>query len=177
MTQTPLPELDRFRVLFDRLVTVTNDWISQTPPDRLEWVPVDNQNVRFGDRVSLVTIKSLYVHVAVGEHHWMRNLKQCREGATIPLPKNPELTAQLMRGDFVGEAMKLHQGNMRILDTFTEDDLRKSIHFSDCTWSTMGFLWAIYAHRAYHLGNIDIYLRQSDTKAPDFFHFHPTMMA
>ena len=41
----------------------------------------------------------------------------------------------------------------------------------------MGFLWAIYAHRAYHLGNIDIYLRQSDTKAPDFFHFNPTMMA
>lgn len=82
-----------------------------------------------------------------------------------------------MRRDFVGEAMKLHQANMRILDTFTEDDLRKRIHFSDCTWSTMGFLWAIYAHRAYHLGNIDIYLRQSDTKAPDFFHFHPTMMA
>lgn len=177
MTQTALPEIDRFRVLFDRLVTVTNDWISQTPQDKLEWVPVDNPNVRFGDRVSRVTIKGLYVHVAVGEHHWLRDLKQCQDGAIISTPRNPDLTARLMCDDFVAEAMKLHRGNMQTLDTFTDDDLRKSICFSDCTWSAMGFLWAIYAHRAYHLGNIDIYLRQSGTRAPDFFNFHPTMMA
>lgn len=89
MTRMPLPELDRFRVLFDRLVTVTNDWISQTPSDRLEWVPVDNPNVRFGDRVSLVTIKSLYVHVAVGEHHWMRDLKQCRKAQPFRYRRTP----------------------------------------------------------------------------------------
>ena len=33
----------------------------------------------------------------------------------------------------------------------------------------MELLWAMYAHRAYHLGNIDIYLRRSDTPAPNFF--------
>lgn len=37
----------------------------------------------------------------------------------------------------------------------------------------MELLWATFAHRAYHLGNIDIYLRQADTLAPNFFHSLP----
>ena len=45
------------------------------------------------------------------------------------------------------------------------------------TWSVMGFLWAAYAHRAFHIGNIDIYLRQADVVAPEFFEFNPAVMA
>jgi hypothetical protein len=33
----------------------------------------------------------------------------------------------------------------------------------------MGFLWGIYSHRSYHLGNIDIFMREADEPAPDFF--------
>ena len=39
------------------------------------------------------------------------------------------------------------------------------------------FLWAAYAHRAFHIGNIDIYLRQADVVAPEFFEFNPATMA
>jgi len=45
------------------------------------------------------------------------------------------------------------------------------------TWSVMGFLWGLFGHRAYHLGNIDIYVRQADTPAPDFYSFNPKQMA
>ena len=38
----------------------------------------------------------------------------------------------------------------------------------------MGLLWVTYAHRAFHLGNIDIYLRQSDIVVPEF---HPVTTA
>ena len=43
--------------------------------------------------------------------------------------------------------------------------------------SGMGLLWGMYSHRAYHLGNIDLYMRQGDMNAPDFFTMEPTMMA
>jgi len=35
----------------------------------------------------------------------------------------------------------------------------------------------MYAHHAYHLGNIDIYLRLASGTAPDFFNFHRQEMA
>lgn len=177
MTNEAGTEFDRFLVLFDHLVEITNDWIARTPEDKLDWVPVDNKNVRFGDRVSLVTIKSLYIHTAVGEHHWIRNLRDCADGAVLPVPKDPDLSAQLSAGDFVARCGNMHRENMQILRDFDERQLKKSVSFVDRQWTVMGFLWAIQAHRAYHLGNIDIYLRQSDTAAPDFFHFHATEMA
>lgn len=90
-------EFDRFVVLFDRLAQATDEWIERTPNDKLDWVPVDNPNVRFGDRISLVTIKSIYIHVAVEEYHRMRFLKDCEEGATVPIPKDPALAARLAK--------------------------------------------------------------------------------
>ncbi|OFZ86121.1 MAG: hypothetical protein A2V78_00260 [Betaproteobacteria bacterium RBG_16_64_18] len=166
-------EFDRFVVLFDRLAQATDAWIEQTPKDKLDWVPVDNPNVRFGDRVSLVTIKSLYTHVAVEEYHRMRFLKDCDDGATVPIPKDPALAARLVNGDLVREAAIAHEEAMTTLRSFTDAQLQKTVRFSGRTWTMMEFLWAMYAHRAYHLGNIDIYLRQSDTPAPNFFNSIP----
>ncbi len=172
-TQTTRAEFDRFVVLLDCLAQATDKWIERTPEDKLNWVPVDNPNVRFGDRVSLVTIKSLYIHVAIEEYHRMRFLKDCEDGALVPNPSDPVLTAKLANGDFVREAAELHEDTMRALRSYTDDQLRKTIRFSERTWTMMEFLWTMYAHRSYHLGNIDIYLRQSDTLAPNFFHALP----
>jgi len=47
--------------------------------------------------------------------------------------------------------------------------LATNIQWVDRDWTVMGFLWGIYSHRSYHLGNIDIYLREADEQAPDFF--------
>lgn len=166
-------EFDRFVVLFDRLAQATDEWIERTPNDKLDWVPVDNPNVRFGDRISLVTIKGIYIHVAVEEYHRMRFLKDCEDGATVPIPKDPALTARLANGNLVREAARLHEDTIKTLRSFTDVQLRKTIRFSDRKWTMMELLWAMYAHRAYHLGNIDIYLRQTDTPAPNFFHSLP----
>lgn len=176
MSKRASTEFDHFLALFDGLVEITDDWIARTPEDKLDWVPVVNKNVRFGDRVSLVTIKSLYIHIAVGEHHWIRSLRDCRDAAILPEPRNPDLSAQLAAGDFVARCASLHGENMKILRGFDAAQLKKRITFAERQWSVMGFLWAVYAHRSYHLGNIDIYLRQSDTAAPDFFRFHATQM-
>ncbi len=173
-SQVSRSDFNRFVVLFDRLVQATDTWIEQTPKDKLDWFPVDNPNVRFGDRVTLVTIKSLYTHVTVEEHHRFNFLKDCEDGATVPMPKDPALTARLVNGDLVREAVVAHEQVMTTLRSFSDAQLQKTVHFSGHAWPMMEFLWVMYAHRAYHLGNIDIYLRQSDTLAPNFFSSIPT---
>jgi uncharacterized damage-inducible protein DinB len=179
MLTTFAEEFRRFNILFDRLVNETNLWIARTPPDRLEWLPVDNGNVRFGDRVSHVTIKSLYIHMAVAEHLSIRRLRDCAPGELLPLPRDPELTSRLANGDFLAEGMQLRVENMRTLRSFDDAVLGKTVRFAgdQTTWSVMGFLWGLFGHRAYHLGNIDIYVRQADTPAPDFYSFNPKQMA
>ena len=66
---------------------------------------------------------------------------------------------------------------MATLDRYVPEFLEKRVSFVGREWSGMGLLWGMYAHRAFHVGNIDIYLRQSDVVGPEFFEFEPVMMA
>ena len=179
MLHTHSTEFPRFLILFDRLVNETNGWIERTPQDRLDWIPIDNGNVRFGDRVSEVTIKSLYIHIIVAEHKMVHDLHGCADSTLIPLPRDPDLAARLRRADLISEGMRIHDETMHRLRSFTDADLAKTVRFAgdDTTWTVMGFLWGMYGHHAYHLGNLDIYLRQADVAAPDFYSFQPKMMA
>jgi hypothetical protein len=99
--------------------------------------------------------------------------------ATFAKTPSIDVTAHLSSGDVVAEAAKLHQEDMSRLRSYDDDVLRKTVRFAgdDTIWSVMGFLWSLYAHRAYHLGNIDIYIRQADVPAPDFYSFQPKEMA
>jgi len=172
-------EFDRFLVLFDRLAEETNIWIERASPDRLDWLPIDNANMRFGDRISRPTIRNLYVHIAVAEHEAIRNLESCAAGALLPLPRNPDLSGALASGDLIAGAMRLHHQNMQTLRGFDVATLEKQVHFAGdhSVWSVMGFLWGLYAHRAYHIGNLDLLLRQADAAAPDFYSFASKEMA
>lgn len=170
-------EFERYLRLHRALYQATNQWVAQTPPDKLDWAPIDNPNVRFGDRVRVVTIRNLHIHVAVEEYVWVHFISQCEEGAVIPLPNRPDVVERLTNGDLVAEVARLHEASEQTLRGLDDQALAKTVRFADRTWTVMGFLWAMYAHRAYHLGNIDMYLRQSDTPAPNFFRFEGEVMA
>lgn len=164
------PELDRFLKLFDALTVSTNNWLAKTPKQKWDWVPFDNPSMKFGDRISTITIRSLFVHTITGEVGWANMLKDCDEGAALKPMPDPELTKQLMASDdLVGESMKLHKANMELFASYDDAQLGKWITWVGRDWTVMGFLWGIYSHRSYHLGNIDLYVREADETAPDFF--------
>lgn len=178
MPQGLSAERDRFLSLFDRLVESTDTWVEVTPADKLDWVPIRQPSVRFGERLSEVTSRNLYIHTIVGEHCWARSLAACDDGATIKPPLDMDLSAELADDDdLVGRARALHKENMALFASYSEEQLGKSIMFNGRSWTVAGLLWGIYAHRAFHLGNIDIHTRQAGVEPPDFFAFPGTVMA
>ena len=173
-------EFDRFLALFDALVASSNDWMTKTPAKKLDWVPFDNPNMKFGDRISTITMRSVYIHTTVGEHLWAKALKDCADGALVKFDSADvaALTKELNAStDLIGDAMKLHADNMALFRSYGDDQLDRNITWSGRRWTVMGFLWAIYSHRSYHLGNIDIFMREADEPAPDFFSNFREVMA
>ncbi|MGE0038079.1 MAG: hypothetical protein AB7S93_20870 [Xanthobacteraceae bacterium] len=174
-------EHHRFLELFDALFVANNKWMEGTPTDKLEWVPVDNPNMKFGDRVSAISIKSLYIHTIVGECEWSRILPACSEGASLSPAQFTEgkvLTDRLDKSlDLLSDAAILHRTNMDRFRAYDQSCLDKKIRWMERDWSVMGFLWGIYSHRSYHLGNIDLLLREADVEAPDFFSNFRQVMA
>jgi uncharacterized damage-inducible protein DinB len=171
-------ERDRFLKLFDSLVLSTNSWMDKTPDDKMDWTPVENPNMKFGDRISTITIKSVYIHTIVGETGWAKMLGECENDAVLKAKPNPELTARLSESkDLIGDTMALHTANMSAYASYDAKRLEQDLTWSGREWTVMGFLWGIYCHRAYHLGNIDIYLREADQPAPDFFSNFPQVLA
>ena len=170
-------EFARFLHLYDQIVLFSEGWLDRMRPEQLDWAPIENPSMKFGDRVSRITVKGLVIHLIVGEAHWVEQLKACAPGATIATPKNPELERALAAGDFRGRALAMHREHMSILRGFDAATLAKPILFSERHWTVMGFCWAMFSHRAFHLGNIDIYLRQSGVVAPDYFRFPAFEMA
>jgi len=173
-------ELERFLALFDGLVVSSNAWMARTPEKKLDWVPFDNPNMKFGDRISTITMRSVYIHTTVGEHLWAKALGHCADGAMLKFdPADVRaLTEKLSAsGDLVADAMKLHEDNLATFRGYGDDQLARRIVWSGRDWTVMGFLWAIYSHRAYHLGNIDIFMREADEVAPDYFSNFRQVMA
>ncbi|TDJ29612.1 MAG: hypothetical protein E2O59_03965 [Gammaproteobacteria bacterium] len=171
-------ELERFCVLFDRLVHLTSAGVSATEDDLRTWQPNPDEGLSIGTRIKTVTIKSLFIHQVVTEHLWIHAAASCEEGASMPKPSDAaELTARLNEGDYLEEASLLHAVNMELLRSFTESTLAKKVEFVGRNWTVMGFLWSMYGHHSYHLGHIDMYWRQSGNPGPDFHRFDPPEMA
>ena len=61
------PELDRFIRLHDGMAAMNRDWLALAPPGSLDWTPSEDPIHRFGDGRTPVTIRNLYIHVAVAE--------------------------------------------------------------------------------------------------------------
>lgn len=164
-------EFNRFMALFDAMVKYSERWISLMAEDKLDWAPIENSSTRFGGRLARITVGGLFAHCALAERNFIARIRESAPGATVPLPNDPAAAARFENANLKETARALHEENLAVLRTFAAEDLAKTLHFVGREWTGMGLLWGMYAHRAFHLGNIDIYLRQSDVVAPEFFEF------
>ena len=140
-------------------------------------VPIQTSAMRFGDRVSRVTIKGLVAHIVVGEAHWAHFLPTCEDGAVMKPPSYSALADEFAKGDFKTLAHRAQKENMALFAGLSAEQLDQARHLGGPHLDGDGLSLGAYAHRAFHIGNMDIYLRQADVVAPEFFEFNPAMMA
>ena len=175
--EIPMPgELDRFIRLHDGMAAMNRRWLDLAPADRLDWVPSDDAIHRFGDGRTPVTIRNLFIHVAVAENVWISALAAASEGDKMPSPSNEVLKNRLAGGNLVAEVDSLHTETLSIVRGLTQADLDKIIVAARRRWVGMEFLWGVHSHRAFHLGHLDLYLHLNDRLTPEFFTFHPDVV-
>jgi len=162
-------ELNRVLELYGNVARATNEWVAAAPADLLDWIPDDGPGSEFIDGRGRLSIRTLYVHLVMGDHVQAPQLSSCKAGATITF-SDPALTERLMASkDLVGDAMKLHEEDMAQFRAITEEQMEKTVYRGRKEWTVASYLWSIYSHRAFHVGNMDIYLRASRIAPPAYY--------
>lgn len=89
-------------------------------------------------------------------------MKDGKSGLAIPKPDNASLLENIADGQELVEKYKeVFAKGFEILKTYTEEDLNKTVSFMGRKYTVMAFLWITFGHHSYHLGQVDMLMRQN----------------
>ncbi len=162
-------ELNRFLDLYGAVARATNEWVAAAPAELLDWIPDDGPDSEFIDGRGRLSIKTFYIHLVVGDHVQAPQLSSCADGATIAFSDQAVTDRLAASGNLVEDAMKLHDEDMAHFRAITDAQMEKTIYRGKTEWTVAAYLWTIYSHRAFHIGNMDIYLRTSHIAPPAYY--------
>ena len=164
-----MTELERFRSLFDQEVLHTFDYLQLIDESQWRGIPRDSEALYLGTRINKITIAALARHLATAESHWISRLPLVPDNGTMPMAeKDPAIEAVKTVPSFIAIYEKRHEENMGRLAALREKDLGKPLVFAGRRYTGMGFLWSVMGHHAYHLGQMDLLMRQQDLEAPEY---------
>ncbi len=164
-----MTEIERFRSLFDQEVLHTFDYLRAIDESQWRGIPRDSEALYLGSRINKITIAALARHLATAEFHWINELPLIPKNGTMPMPeKDPVIEAVRTVPSFIALYEQRHQKNMDRLETLRAEDTGKLLVFAGRRYTGMGLLWSILGHHAYHLGQMDLLMRQQDVEAPEY---------
>ncbi|MBC8084512.1 MAG: DinB family protein [Hymenobacter sp.] len=167
--QTASPELDRFIALHDQQVQQMADFVGTISHEIYAAIPVDSPALFLGSRVKKITIGGLVRHLILAEAHWFAAVKTAADGDTIPLPQNAALLEGVPDGGpLLDKYAATYAVSLERLRSLTAADLTKRIVFVGRQYTVMGFLWTVLGHHGFHLGQLDLLLRQQGIEAPEY---------
>lgn len=164
-----MSELDRFLGLFDQLVEQTLAFAELVDDAGYAAVPVDTPALFLGTRVNKITIGSLVRHLLLAEAHWFDQLRQVAPGGAIPFPDNAAVLEEIPNGaPLLEKYRQSYKVGCAHLEELTEADLAKEVVFAGRRYTAMGFLWTVLGHHSFHLGQIDLLMRQQGTEPLEY---------
>ncbi len=170
-------ELERFISLFNQEVVHTFDYLAMLDDAHWSAIPKDSDALFLGSRVNKITIGALTRHLMNAESHWFGQIAPLAAGGAMPLPSSGGAAQKqdVAEGPWLIDAYKTaHAGNLDKLHALTPVVLEKEILFTGRRYTGIGFLWSILGHHAYHLGQIDLLMRQSGMIAPEYMEWPET---
>lgn len=168
-------ELKRFISLFDQEVIHTFDYLGMLSDTQWSAIPIDSETLFLGTRVNKITISALARHLINAESHWFEQLAGLPATATMPLPGKSSTLENMPDGPALIDAYRAtHAVNLENLHALTPAVLEKELVFTGRHYTGIGFLWSVLGHHAYHLGQIDLLMRQQGLAAPEYMEWQET---
>jgi len=162
-------ELDRFLDLYGNVARATNAWMAAAPPELHDWIPDDGPGSQFIDGRGRLSLKGFYIHLVMGDHVQAPQLAACADGATITVSDKAVAERLAASEDLVGDAIKLHEQDMVHFRAISDAQMEKTIYRGKHEWTVASYLWSIYSHRAFHIGNMDMHLRARQIAPPAYY--------
>lgn len=162
-------ELNRFLSMWKRSIYRFDKVLNGLTDEALRSIPIPSDSNFLGNRVGEIMIDTLIRHLVIAESHWFKTLASVNDGDIIPKPESIVANAELNKDNaaefYVNEITK----SLPYIENLTDEQLIKKVKWDNNTFTVMGFLWAISNHHTYHLGQIDLLLRQNNITPLDIF--------
>lgn len=156
-----LNELTRFMNIHEQMYLQTLNLLKDVSLPMYTNTPIDNEVMYLGTRVNTINISNLIKHFVLAEIHWIKMMKEGNDGLIIPKPENASLLEHIEDGEeLLKKYTEVYFEGKKILETYTEEDLNKKVNFMNREYTVMGFLWIIFGHHSYHMGQVDLLVRQ-----------------
>lgn len=170
-----LTEFHRFLNIHEQLYLQTLNLLKDVEDDIFDQIPMDTEAMYLGVRVNRITIGGLIRHFVLAEIHWFKAMKEGKNGLVIPKPDNASLLEHISDGKALMEKYKaVFEEGKSILNSYTEDDLNKTVTFMGRSYTVMGFLWVSFGHHSYHLGQVDMLMRQHNIYPEEYMEWPNT---
>lgn len=168
-----MTEMDRFRSLFTQQVEHTWDYVAGLTSEQWVTVPVDSDANFLGIRVNRITIAALLRHLCLTETLWFDTLPTLGDGGVMPPPTGTGPLDHVPPGrELVDLYRERHLASVDGLQRYSAETLDRTFSFVGRRYTVRGFLWAIYGHHCYHLGQVDQLMRQQNVSPPEFLEFN-----
>jgi uncharacterized damage-inducible protein DinB len=175
MVVTTMREIDRFMSLFDQLIEQTFAFVSKLDPSVYAAIPVDTETLFLGTRVNKITVGALLRHLILAETHWFELLTVLNTEEVMPFPHNASLLENIKDGQpLLDRYESVYDNSRQFLLSLSTADLDKQLSFAGRQYTVMGFLWTILGHHSFHLGQIDLLLRQQHITPPEYMEWSET---
>lgn len=161
--------LQAFIQLFRGRVAHTLTYLEKIPAEAWQKVPVESNYLFLGTRVNTIHISALIRHLILAETHWFEKIHELPSGSVMPFPQNAHLLKDIEDGPALIQAYThYHAARMKALETLNDEELAHTLIFAERKYTVSSLLWQILGHHSYHMGQVDILMRQQNIEPPEY---------
>jgi uncharacterized damage-inducible protein DinB len=143
-------------------------FLKEVQTEQFQHVPVESDANYLGQRVKSITIENVLRHILIAEEHWLRTIADSEFIGEISLPSNVVSDGKFGLDDAEVFYKKQVLPQLKKIEHLSNTALETLVEFNHHQYTKMGFLWTLLTHQTYHLGQIDLLMRQQNIVAPEF---------
>ena len=161
-------ELARFIKMYEASLDRIFVFLKEVQENQFCYIPVESNANYLGQRVKSITIENVLRHILIAEEHWFRIISEPGFTGKISLPPNVVSDGKFGLNDAEVFYKQQVLPELENTEKLSDAELEVKVEFNHHHYTKMGFLWTMLTHQTYHLGQIDLLMRQQNIVAPEF---------